>query len=140
MLTPRDKVGVFSPTIMRFRELRVWQEGVALVADVYHLTSTFPISERYGLTSQMQRAAVSIPANIAEGHGRATVGEFLNQLSVARGSANELETLLYVAQTLELVSSAQVNPMVDKLSYVQAMIVNMRTKLNRTSRRKQSQQ
>lgn len=118
---------------MRYRELHVWQLSVALVADVYQISSHFPADERFGLTSQMRRSAVSIPANIAEGHGRATPGEFVNHLSVARGSANELETLIHVALILGLLAEAQVEPIQAQINRVQAMLVGLRTKIRRAA-------
>ena len=77
-----------------FRDLRVWQAAMELVVEVYALTRGFPRSELYGLSNQMQRAAVSGPANIAEGHARHHPREYLNFLSVAEGSLAELETYL----------------------------------------------
>ena len=83
-----------------YRELRVWNAGVDLTLLTYDLTRTFPRVEVFGLTSQMRRCAVSIPSNIAEGHGRFTRGEFRNALSNARGSVNELETQCEIAYRL----------------------------------------
>ena len=114
---------------MNFRDLRVWRAGVGLVSNVYRLTAGFPTAERFGITSQMRRAAISIPANIAEGHGRASTGEFLNQLSIARGSANELETLLHVAKQLSMADDTQLQPIANELDAVQRMIVTLRSRL-----------
>ena len=80
-----------------YRDLKVWQLGMELVRRAYALTRDFPKHEVYGLVSQLQRAAVSIPANIAEGHARASTREFLRHLSISRGSLAELETLLTLA-------------------------------------------
>jgi four helix bundle protein len=85
-----------------YRELKVWQKGMELVETAYRVTATFPRSELYGLTSQMRRAAVSIPCNIAEGKGRKSAGAFANHLSIARGSVYELETLTEIARRLGL--------------------------------------
>ena len=88
-------------TVVRsYRDLLVWQKSVALSVSCYALTKGFPASERYGLASQIQRAAVSIAANIAEGHGRNGPAVFLHHLSIARGSLRELETLLILADRL----------------------------------------
>ena len=86
----------------RYQDLEVWQYSMNLAVAAYKWTESFPRTEQYGLTSQLRRAAVSIPCNIAEGQGRAQPGEFLNQLSVARGSLQELETLLLLAERLGL--------------------------------------
>ena len=80
-----------------FQDLVVWQRGIDLVESVYLASSRWPDSEMYGLVSQARRAAVSIPANIAEGHGRGSVKEFFRFLSIARGSLRELETHLIIA-------------------------------------------
>lgn len=82
--------------IRSYRDLIVWQKAVDLAVDVYSLTRTFPRSEIYGLSSQVQRAAVSIASNIAEGHGRTTAA-YLNHLSVSGGSLRETETDLIIA-------------------------------------------
>jgi four helix bundle protein len=85
---------------MSFRDLRVWRSAMEFVVQVYRVTRAFPADERFGLTSQLRRAAVSVPSNIAEGHGRATVGEWLQFLGHARGSVFEVETQLLVAYRL----------------------------------------
>lgn len=77
-----------------YKDLRVWQKAIDLVVTVYQLTKKFPQEERYALTSQIQRAVTSIPANIAEGWGRASTKEYIYHLTVARGSLMELETHL----------------------------------------------
>lgn len=80
--------------IRSYKDLIVWQKSVKLVSAIYQLTRKFPRFEQFGLASQMQRAAVSIPANIAEGYGRNTKNEYANFLRIAHGSLTELETLL----------------------------------------------
>jgi four helix bundle protein len=81
-----------------FRDLRVWQEAMDLVSEVYTCTTKFPKEELYGLTSQMRRAAVSVPSNIAEGKGLNTDPEFLRALYHARGSLMELQTQVLIAE------------------------------------------
>ncbi len=83
-----------------YRELDVWKKAMDMVVAVYELTSKFPARELYGLTSQMQRAAVSVPANIAEGYGRLHRGDYIHHLSIARGSLAELETHVALAVRL----------------------------------------
>lgn len=83
-----------------FKDLVVWQRAVELTLEVYRFTSTFPNSERFGLTSQLRRASVSVASNIAEGYGRSTKGEYLLFLGHARGSNSEVETQLVIARGL----------------------------------------
>ena len=91
--------------VKSYQDLIAWQKGLALVTHVYELTSSFPRDEMYGLAGQMRRAAVSIPSNIAEGHGRATKGEFFQFLCHARGSLCELQTQLFIARQLGYLTS-----------------------------------
>lgn len=84
--------------IRSYRDLGVWQKGVDLADRCYVATRGFPPEERFGLSSQIRRAAVSIPANVAEGNGRSGSREYLHHLSIARGSLCELETLLLIAE------------------------------------------
>lgn len=83
-----------------FRELAVWQRAIELTLAVYTLTATFPDAERFGLTSQLRRAVVSVASNIAEGYGRATKGEYIQFLGHARGSISEVETQLILSEAL----------------------------------------
>jgi four helix bundle protein len=85
-----------------FRELVVWKKSMKLATDIYRLTQGFPREEMYGLVSQLRRAAVSIPSNIAEGHGRSGLGEYRQFLWVARGSNFELQTQLEIAKSLDM--------------------------------------
>ena len=89
-----------------YTELVAWQRAMDLAVEVYDASRALPADERFGLTTQMRRAAVSISANIAEGQGRRTCGEFLNQLSVAYGSLCELETHILLAQRLSMMEPA----------------------------------
>ena len=88
-----------------YRSLFVWRNSIELVVETYSLTEAFPSTERYGLTAQMRRAAVSVASNIAEGHGRLTPGECRQFLSQARGSLYELETQVEVAFRLGYIES-----------------------------------
>ena len=83
-----------------YRDLKVWQAAMRLTVEVYRLSEQFPKHETYGLTSQLQRSAVSLPSNIAEGHGRNSPKEFNHFLGIALGSLAELETQLILAQHL----------------------------------------
>src|ERR1700722_14992428 len=95
--------------IQSFRDLRVWQRGMEVVESVYRATQSFPKQELYGLTSQLRRAAVSIPANIAEGHCRQHIKEYLNFLSIAQGSIAELETEIEIAGRLNYLGPEEVD-------------------------------
>jgi len=83
-----------------YRDLLVWQKGTALALEIYRVTQRFPSDERFGLTAQLRRAAVSVPSNIAEGQARRTTGEFIQFLSHAEGSLAEVDTQIYLAQQL----------------------------------------
>ncbi len=102
----------------RYRDRIVWQKSRALAGAVYRKTAEWPSGERYGLTSQARRAAVSIPANIAEGYGRVGPRELKHHCSIAHGSLCELETLLYLAVDLELSEPEDMQPLFDLSSEV----------------------
>jgi four helix bundle protein len=104
--------------LLHYRELVVWQKGVALVTDVYHSTASFPKQELFGLTSQIRRSAASVPANIAEGQGRSTRGEFKLFLGHARGSLYELETHLIVARNIHYLPEKECSELVARVHEV----------------------
>jgi four helix bundle protein len=104
-----------------FKELKVWQFSRELVKEVYELTSTFPASEKYGLTSQIRRCVVSIPTNIAEGAGRNTDKDFAHFLNISLGSAYELDTLLILSFDVKLISEDQLNNTQARLEEIQKM-------------------
>ncbi len=91
-------------SVYSYRDLDVWKKSIALVTASYAATSEFPASERYGLTSQIRRAAISVSANIAEGQGRQGKPEFMHHLSIAKGSLTELDCLFVIAQNLGFTS------------------------------------
>jgi len=88
--------------IRSYRDLRVWNEAMTLAESCYRFSQEFPREELFGLTSQIRRAAISIPANVAEGYGRDSKGSYVNFLKTAQGSLKELETHLILAQRLKL--------------------------------------
>ena len=94
--------------LQSYRDLGVWQKAMDLVVAVYGLSALLPSDEKYGLSSRLQRAAVSVPANIAEGYGRIHRGDYLRHLSFARGFMAELETLVGITVRLSLVAREQV--------------------------------
>jgi four helix bundle protein len=91
-------------SISSYRDLEVWKKAIGLVTDVYRMTRAFPKDEMYGLTSQIRRAASSVPANIAEGWGRNMTGEYVQFLRIARGSLLELETHITIGENLGYIS------------------------------------
>jgi four helix bundle protein len=113
----------------RFKELKVWQKAIDIVVDVYKLTSEFPQHERFGLSSQVQRAAVSIPSNIAEGAGRNNKGEFNQFLGIANGSSFELETQLTISAKLGYADNQEIEKICIKLSEIQNMIFGLQKTL-----------
>ena len=97
--------------IASYRDLRVWQEAMAVAERAYLVTARFPKEEIYGMTSQIRRAAVSIAANIAEGYGRDHSGSFIQFLRMSQGSLKELETHLLLSARVSLVPTADVEPL-----------------------------
>jgi four helix bundle protein len=93
--------------VKSFHDLITWQKAMQLVEDVYQVSQSFPKEERYGLTNQVRRAAVSVPSNIVEGQGRESTQEFIRFLSIARGSLYEVETQLLIAQRLRYLPEAK---------------------------------
>src|SRR3954451_19923586 len=112
-----------------YKDLVVWQKAIAVVKSVYSLTQNFPAEEKFGLVSQMRRAAVSIPSNIAEGQARHTTGEFIQFISHAEGSAAELDTQLILCQELAFSSSQQTKPLFELLDEIRRMLNGLRRKL-----------
>ena len=117
--------------VISYRDLEVWQKAMDMVTACYRMTATFPKSEVYGLSSQIQRAAVSLPANIAEGHQRKHSKEFIQFLSIASGSLAELETHIYIAQRLEYIDKKQLNNLLDKTSEIGRMLNGLRKSIEK---------
>jgi four helix bundle protein len=122
-------------TVTSYRDLLVWQKAMLLVSAVYKLARTFPDSERFGLTSQMQRAAVSIPSNIAEGQGRLATKEFRRFLGIAQGSLRELETQLLISIDLGYASSSQANACLELADEIGRMLSALIKALDRRRKR-----
>lgn len=112
-----------------FRELKIWQKGVDLAVQVYKATASFPREEMYGITSQIRRAAVSIPSNIAEGAGRNSSPDFVRFLSMAYGSSCELETQLIIAQKLSFIEANIANEFINGLQEIQKMNYSLQEKI-----------
>ena len=117
-----------------YRDLIAWQKAMALVEGIYRVSRSFPKDELYGLTSQMRRAAVSIPSNIAEGQGRGTDGEMIRFLRIAHGSLRELETQILISERLEYNGSGQANKLMEMAAEVGRLINGLiRSKNDRPS-------
>ncbi|NNJ13399.1 four helix bundle protein [Chloroflexales bacterium ZM16-3] len=114
-----------------FRDLRVWQVGMELVTQVYALTRSFPADERFGLTNQLRRAAVSIPSNIAEGHTREYTREYLYHLSVAQGSLAEIQTQIEVAARLEYFAETERIKLISQATALAKQLYTLRNSLQR---------
>lgn len=116
-------------TIRSYRDLIVWGKGMALAASVYRLTRLLPKIEEYRISGQMIRAATSVPANIAEGHGRGTRRDYAHFISIARGSLAELETFLLLVADLKLAPADRIQPVLDQADEVGRMLTALRAKL-----------
>jgi len=114
-----------------YRDLEVWQKALQVAKKVYLLTKEFPQAELYGLTSQMRRAATSVPANIAEGWGRRYTAEFIQFLRQANGSRTELETLLILSIAINLASQEVVQPILEELQVIGKQLNNLERSLQR---------
>lgn len=112
-----------------YKELKVWKQSIDLVVDVYQITKQFPSDELYGLTSQIRRSSVSIPSNIAEGAGRIKPGDFNHFLNIARGSSNELETQLIIAEQLDFLKRGKSMEIINKIDEIQRMITGLQKSL-----------
>ena len=119
--------------VASYRDLIAWQKSVLLVTDLYNLTRSFPRDEIYGLTSQIRRAAVSIPANIAEGQGRLSTGEFRQFLGHARGSMFELESHTLIAQNLGYLSEQEVKNIVSRIHELGRLVNGLLKSLDRST-------
>ena len=115
--------------VKQYRELEVWQLAMDVATECYQVTKVFPKDELFGMTSQIRRAAASIPANIAEGQGRESTKEFLNFLSISRGSLMELETHLMLCQRVGLLQQEQLDPLLSMTDRISRMLSGLRKRL-----------
>ena len=121
-----------SDSIRSYKDLRVWQRSMDLMVMCYRQTRQFPREERYGITSQLQRASLSVPANIAEGNGRRHRKEYLHHLSIAKGSLNEVETLLLAAVRLNYMTSGAVEEFMELVDETGRRLVALMRSLERS--------
>lgn len=117
--------------IHSFRDLVVWQKSVDLVTEIYRLSKKFPKEEVFGLTSQIRRAAVSIPSNIAEGRGKSSKGEFQQFLHHSRGSLAEVETQIIIAQNLGYLPAAEAEPVMGSIAEIGRLLHGLLTSLKK---------
>jgi four helix bundle protein len=108
--------------IASYRDLRVWQEAMALAEAAYGLVAKLPRIGGNGLADQMWRSAISVPANIAEGYGRESAKSYVQYLKIARGSLNELETQILLAQRIRLLDLSQAEPLLSNIERVSKML------------------
>ncbi len=118
-------------TVTSYHDLIVWQKAIDFVVDTYRLTGQFPRAELYGLMSQLQRAVVSIPSNIAEGAGRGHTREFIHHTCISRGSLFEAETQIVIAQRLGYASEADIKPLLGMIAEIGKMLNGLIASLER---------
>ena len=108
--------------IRSYRDLRVWREAMSLAVAAYKFSSSLPSDERFGLISQIRRAAASVPANIAEGYGRESEGAYVQLLRIGQGSLKELETHLLLTEAVDLTNSTAIEPLISQCDTVGRML------------------
>ncbi len=120
-----------------YRDLVAWQRSMELVTEIYRVTHKFPSHEMYGLTNQLRRAAVSVPANLAEGHGRDSTAEFLHHISYSLGSLAEVETHLEIACNIGYLPATSLKALFPKIDEIGKIIRGLqrtlKTKVKRTA-------
>jgi four helix bundle protein len=125
------EVLVSEQQIKSYKDLRVWQAAMEIVEHCYRLTAKFPRDEVYGITSQLRRAAVSVPSNIAEGYGRDSTGSYVQFLKIAQGSLKELETLLLVAERVAVAPPGSTDTLLDQCDAAGRMLNGLIRSLRR---------
>lgn len=115
------------------KELKIWKKAIDLAVEVYRVTALFPLDEKYGLTSQIRRAAVSISSNIAEGAGRNSEKEFKHFLGIANGSSYELHTQLFISNKLSLIGNEELEKLHQSIDELQKMNYGFQNMLNKKS-------
>ncbi|MFB3920644.1 MAG: four helix bundle protein [Terriglobia bacterium] len=127
----RDETATTKPA--SYKDLLVWQKGMKLVKEIYRVTRAFPADERFGLVSQMRRAAVSIPSNISEGQARRSTTEFIQFISQAEGSVAELDTQLILAVELGCCPVGDAAPAMELISELKKMLNGLRRSLSKAA-------
>lgn len=114
-----------------YEHLKIWQEGIILSSDIYLITKNFPKEEVYGLISQLRRAVISIPTNIAEGSGRSSSKDFSKFVEIAIGSLNEVESLLIISNKLGYVKNSELESYIEKIKNLGNSLGSFRRYLNK---------
>ena len=112
-----------------YKKLHIWQDGIKPARRIYEVTSTFPVNEKFGIVSQMTRAAVSIPSNIAEGAGRNSTKDFVNFLSIATGSIFELHTQITICEQVGLIDTSTAKQLAEQTFSLQQQITTFQQRL-----------
>ena len=120
--------------VRSYRDLQVWQKAMDVVDEVYRITGAFPGEERFGLSGQLQRAAVSVPANTAEGHATGYTKQYLRHLSIALGSLAEVETLLVIGRRRSYMAEAKLQALLELAAEVGRMLRGIQKSLKRKLR------
>lgn len=115
----------------KYKELKVWQKAMDLAEAIYDVTKGFPSEEKYGVTSQLRRCAISIPSNIAEGAGRNTNKDFSRFLDVSVGSLFELETQVLLSSRVGFLNLSSKDTLIDEVSQIHAMLIGLKKTLNK---------
>ena len=113
----------------RFKDLEVWKQSRVFCGKIYKVTSTFPATEKFGLTSQLRRASVSVPSNIAEGASRNSNKDFSRFLEIAIGSCYEMETQLLISSNLNFLNEGKLKTLLEELNSIIKMLSSLRTTL-----------
>ncbi|RAI94962.1 four helix bundle protein [Algoriphagus yeomjeoni] len=116
-----------------FKELKVWQKSVDFAVKIYSVTKAYPTEEKFGLVSQMRRAGVSIPSNIAEGCAKTSGKSFVNSLEISLGESFELETQMIISQRVGILDAETAKEMENDLTEVQRMIMGLKTSIEAKS-------
>lgn len=115
--------------IRSFKDLIVWQRSMDLAVRIYRTTQKLPASERFGLTSQLRRASVSIPSNIAEGYGRQSTGYYRQFLSISRGSLMEVETQINICERLKYLAQSDTEDIFKEIIEISKMLTSLISKI-----------
>jgi four helix bundle protein len=116
-------------TIRSFKDLIVWQRSMDLAVRIYRITQKLPASEQFGLTSQLRRASVSIPSNIAEGYGRQSTGNYRQFLSISRGSLMEIETQINICDRLKYLAQSDTENILKEITEISKMLTSLISKI-----------